>query len=172
MGAAITLARRPRRIACPPLACRKIPRECHGIYLWTERFDVEVAGARRFAHDRYYLQLTPFKVWSVFDLSYRGAPGKSLPEGAAIYHVTHLRSLADGGEKEAHEEELLQDRFYGIVTVVDAAGRCCGANAIARGGILEIRKCYVGGTSNGIESGEVHQSIGRILNYRFETALV
>jgi hypothetical protein len=172
VGAAVALARRPRRADDQPMACRKLPKVCHGIQLWTERFEVEVWGSRRFVHDRYYLQPTPFKVWSVLDLSYHGAPGRSGPEGAAIYHITHIRSLEQGDSGEAEAEEYLQDRFYGIVTVVDAAGRCCGPNSIARGGMLEIKKCYVGGTANGVESGEVHRSIGRILNYRIEIAPV
>ncbi|MBZ5495846.1 MAG: hypothetical protein LAP85_05545 [Acidobacteriia bacterium] len=172
VGAAVTLARRHRRVAGPPLACRKIPRVCDGIHLWTERFEVDEGGRRCFARDRYYLQPTHFKVWSVLDLSFQGAPGRSDSEGAAIYHVAHLRLLEKGDENEAQEEAHLLDRFYGIITVIDAAGRSCGTNSIARGGTIAIRKCYVGGTCNGVESGEIHHSLGRILNYRIEIAPV
>jgi hypothetical protein len=172
IGAAVAMARRPKRTEDQPLSCRKLPRTCHGIHLWTERFEVEIWGAKRHVHDRYYLQPTPFRVWSVLDLSYKSVPGRTGPEGAAIYHVTHIRALEPGEDEQAHAEEYLQDRFYGIVTVFDDHGRCCGPNAIARGGTLEIKKCYVGGTSNGVESGEIHRSIGRILNYRIEIAPV
>jgi len=96
-------------------------------------------------------------------LNLKSAPEKSGPRGTAIYHVTHVRVL-----EESPEEEHLTDRFYGVVTVVDAAGKPCARNSIARGGILEIRKCYVGGSSNGVESGEVHRSLGRVLNYRID----
>ncbi len=170
VGAAVALARRPKHDADQPLACRKLPRACHGIHLWTERFEIELWGAGRFVHDHYYLQPTPFKVWSVLDLSFQGTPGRTGPEGAAIYHVTHIRALEQGGEDQPEAEEYLQDRFYGVTTVVDGAGRSCGPNAIARGGFLEIKKCYVGGTNNGVDSGDVHRSIGRILNYRIEIA--
>jgi hypothetical protein len=163
VGTAVTLARRPRRMKSRPLACRRIPEQCDGVLLWTERFEVEESGARHYAHDRYYLKPTPFKVWSVLELGLQSAPGKSRFGGAEIYHVTHARLL-----EENHEEEHLKDRFYGIVTVVDAAGKSCATNSIARGGILEIKKCYVGGSSNGVESGEVHRSLGRILNYRID----
>jgi hypothetical protein len=166
-AAAVALARKPKR-TYQSLVCRKIPRSCRGVHLWTERCEAEAWGARRFVHDRYYLQPTPFKVWSVLDLKLQAAPAKSGAEGAEIFHVTQARALEPGGGESTETEECLQDRFYGIVTVVDAAGRSCGTNAIARGGILEIRKCYVGGTSNGVDSGEVHRSIGRILNYRIE----
>jgi hypothetical protein len=167
VGATIALARRQKQAPYPPLACRKIPRAALGVHLWTERFEVNDGGTRQYVHDRYFLQPTHFKVWSVLDLSFRSSPGRSVPEGAAIYHVTQLRAV-ENTDANQHEEFML-DRFYGIVTVTEAAGRrSCGVNAIARGGILEIRKCYVGGTNNGVESGEVHRSIGRILNYRFE----
>ena len=163
VGAAVALARRPRRAAARILAWRKIPRQCQGVLLWTERFAIEEKGVRLYAHDRYYLQATPFKVWSVLDLSFQGAPGASGPEGAGIYHVTHTRLL-----ENHHDEEHLRDRFYGVVAVLDAAGRSCGANCIARGGTLEIKKCFVGGSSNGVESGEVHRSHSLILNYRID----
>jgi hypothetical protein len=163
VGAAVAFARRPRRAATRVLACRKIPRHCQGVLLWTERFALEEKGARFYAHDRYYLQATPFRVWSVLDLSAQGVPGESGAGGAGIYHVTHVRVL------ESHnEEEHLQDRFYGVVSVLDAAGRSCGTNCIARGGILDIKKCFVGGSSNGIESGEAHRSQSPILNYRID----
>jgi hypothetical protein len=163
VGTTVALASRARRVQSRPLACRRIPEQCHGVLLWTERFEVEENGTRHYVHDRYYLQPTPFKVWSVLDLNLQSAPAKSGPGGAAIYHVTHVRLL-----EESPEEERLKDRFYGVVTVVDAEGKPCSANSIARGGILEIKKCYVGGSSNGIESGEMHRSLGRILNYRID----
>jgi len=167
VGTAVTLVRRPRRLAGTPLACRKIPRVCLGIQLWTERMEVNEGGSRRFVHDRYCLEPTHFKLWSVLDLSFRRAPGTSAPEGAAIFHVTQRRSLENSSS--AGHGEFILDRFYGIVTVLDPAqNRPCGINAIARGGILEVRKCFVGGTSNGVESGEIHRSIGPILNYRIE----
>ncbi len=131
--------------------------------MWTERFEVDECGTLCHAHDRYYLQPTPFKVWNVLDLNFQAAPRKSGFEGAAIHHVTHMRVL----EVEP-EAEHLQDRFYGVVTVIDAGGKSCGANCIARGGMLEIKRCYVGGASNGVESGEVHRSLAPVLNYRVD----
>lgn len=165
VGAAVALTRRPRRAATRVLAWRKIPRHCQGVFLWTERFALEEKGARFYAHDRYYLQATPFRVWSVLDLNAQGVPRESGPGGTGIYHVTHSRVL-----ENHNEEEHIQDRFYGVVSVLDAAGRSCGTNCIARGGILEIKKCLVGGSSNGIESGEVHRSRSLILNYRIDYA--
>jgi hypothetical protein len=167
VGTAVAIAKRPKRATYPPLNCRKIPRAATAVYLWTERFEVSDGGIKHFAHDRYHLRPTHFRLWNVLDLSFRSSPARISPEGAAIYHVTQLRSFESGAENEG--DEFMLDRFYGVVTVADPASRSrCGVNAIARGGILEVRKCYVGGTSNGVESGEIHRSAGRVLNYRIE----
>jgi hypothetical protein len=168
VGTAVAIAKHQKRVIYPPLACRKIPRTCVALHVWTERFAVNEAGVRHFAHDRYQMQPTHFKLWNVLDLSFRSSPARLLPEGATIYHITQLRSFENDDENQG--DEFMLDRFYGVVTVVEPANRRsgCGVNSIARGGVLEVRKCYVGGTSNGVESGEIHRSSGRVLNYRIE----
>ncbi|MBP1596700.1 MAG: hypothetical protein H6Q05_2077 [Acidobacteria bacterium] len=170
IGTAVAMARRSRKDEPRPLACRKVPGDCLGAVLWTGQFEVEENGEGRFAHDRYTLQPTSFRVWSVLDLPVRGESAPAGSAGSAIYHVTQMRCYQESAGEGSTGEERLVERFYGIVTAADDAGRTCGSNAIARGGFLEIRKCYVGGASNGVESGEVHRSRGKILNYRIEFA--
>jgi len=170
VGAALAMARKSRKAEPKPLACRKLPGDCLGAVLWTGQFEVEENGEHRIAQDRYILQPTSFRVWSVLDLPAQGESARPGSSGSAIYHVTLMRRYEEGGREGSAGEERLVERFYGMVTVADDAGRTCGSNAIARGGFLEIRKCYVGGSSNGVESGEVHHSRGRILNYRIEFA--
>jgi hypothetical protein len=168
VGAAVTLARRTRRMERRHFSCRKLPRECHEIILWTERFEVEEPGARFFVHDRYDLQPTSFKIWSILDLPSAGLSGSSGPEGSTIYHVTRTRIADEADGISLKLEPPLHERFYGVVAVFDPSGRFCARGAIARGGTLEIKKCYVGGSSNGVESGEIHRSAAPILNYRIE----
>jgi hypothetical protein len=172
VGAAVALARRQKPVELPPLACRKIPGNCQCVHLWTERFEIEEAGTLRSVHDYYLIQPTTFKVWSVLELSPHGAQGRSGSEGIPIYHVARTRLPDEAGAEPGGQRGQPQERFYGVLTVVDDAGRSCGNNTIARGGRLEIRKCYVGGASNGVESGETHRSPGRVLNYRLELAPV
>jgi hypothetical protein len=167
-GAAVALVRRSRAMPGRPLSCRKIPRSCHTINIWTERFELEVQESRFFAHDRYSLQPTLFRVWSILDLPPGCASKGTNPAGAAVYHVTHSRTLEAAEADSGVQEDRMLDRFYGLVTAVDPDGSVCASGSVARGGILEIRKCYVGGASNGIESGEIHRSWAPILNYRIE----
>jgi hypothetical protein len=166
VGATLAVTRRTRKNAESPLVCRDIPPECERLVAWTERFQEEQDGREQLAHDEYLFQPTPFRVWSVLDL---GAERDSQSRrGTAIYHVTHRRlgEIPDG--TESSEIELISERYYGTLDVVDTQGRTCGPNRIARGGTLVIKKCYVGGTSNGVETGEIHHSLAPILNYRFD----
>ena len=172
VGAAVALARRQQRVEPPPLACRKIPGNCQSVHLWTERFEVEEAGTLRSVHDYYLIQPTAFKVWSVLELNPQSTQGRFGSGGIPIYHVARTRLPDEVAAESGGQQGQPQERFYGVVTVVDNDGRSCGNNVIARGGTLEIRKCYVGGASNGVESGETHRSPGRVLNYRLEFAPV
>jgi hypothetical protein len=165
LGAAVTLARKKPKDTSRPIACRKIPGSCKQFSVWTERFDLNEGGERQFAHDQYYFEATPFRVWNVLDLA---DASKRPQEGASVYHVTHVRAFErweNGGWKE---EERVRDRFYGTISAVGSDGRSSGRNMIARGATLEIRKCLVGGACNGVETGEKHRSEGKVLNYRWD----
>lgn len=166
VGVAVTLAKKARPPQIPKLECHKIPADCQRISLWTEKF-LEREGENDVAiQDKYLLQVTPFKVWSVLELG--SAVAGTKPKGASIYHVTWLRYAGPMPGEGYPDEGRLQDRFYGTVAAVSQAGRSSPRDYIARGGVLEIRKCLVGGSSNGVETEEVHHSAAPVLNYRFE----
>lgn len=165
LGAAVTLARKKRKESSRPIACRRIPGGCERFSVWTERFNLAGAQQHQFAHDQYCCEATPFKVWNVLDLA---DAAKRPQDGASVYHVTHTRAFERWENGGWNEEERVMDRFYGTISTVGNDGKSCGRNMIARGGTLEIRKCLVGGASNGVETGEQHRSEGRILNYRWD----
>lgn len=165
LGAAATLARKKRRDAGRPLVCRKVPAGCAQFCVWTERFTLEKGGQRQCAHDRYFFEATPFKVWNVLDLA---DANKRLQDGSPVYHVTHMRNFEKWQNGSWQEEEQVIDRYYGTITAIGNDGKPCGRNMMARGGILEIRRCLVGGASNGVETGDKYRSKGRILNYRWD----
>jgi hypothetical protein len=164
VGTTLSLVRRSRKPKLPPLAYKKIPAECQRISLWTERFRTEKDGVERPAYDKYLLQATRFKLWNILDL----ARDELNEEGVPIYHVTVTRYIEFGEVKEEREEAEPAQKFYGTIAVINSSGKSPGPNYLARGGILEIRKCSVGGATNGVETGETHRSEGRVLNYRLE----
>jgi len=157
------IGRKPRRL---PLRYEQIPRRCQRIILWTELFAIEEGGKKLSAHDEYLLQPTSFKVWSVLELPASGTALRG--EGASVFHVTVNRYVITGAAEKSKKREVSKDTFYGII--VSSGPSDEATNRIARGASLTISKCYVGGTANGVESGELHRSMGRILNYRFEYA--
>jgi len=159
LGAAVALIGKvARKPALSPLVYEKIPPDCRRISLWTGRFEIEAAGKSSVAHDEYLLQVTPFKVWSFLNLQ----------EGIPVYHATVIRHLEPANGENMREQAQIQDRFYGILSATGGPGESPGPNLLARGGFLELRKCSVGGTSNAVETGDVHRSAGLVLNYRFE----
>ncbi len=166
LGAAVALLRVTRKPAPAALVYERIPAGCKRIILWTERFEIEEDGGGCVAHDEYLLQSTSFKVWNVLDLTTASPPSER--EGSLIFHATIVRYMEskDSGIQSGPARTL--ERFYGTVAVPNTAGKSPGKNYVARGGILELQKCLVGGAQNGVETGEVHRSAGRILNYRFE----
>jgi hypothetical protein len=165
LGAAVTIARKKRKDANRPITCRKIPVNCQRFSVWTERFSLEEGGKQQFAHDHYDFEATPFRVWSVLDLA---DADKRPQDGASVYHVTHIRTYERWEGGDCKEEECVLERFYGAVSAIGNDGKSCGRNMIARGGALEIRKCLVGGASNGVETGERHRSEAKILNYHWD----
>lgn len=164
VGTSVALTRIGRKPRGLPLRYEQIPRRCQRVILWTELFALEEGGKELSAHDEYLLQPTPFKVWSVLELPSSGSALRG--EGATVFHVTVSRYVNTGETDESKKREVWKDKFYGIIV----SSRPAGEARIARGASLTISKCYVGGTANGVESGEVHRSSGRILNYRFEYA--
>jgi hypothetical protein len=162
LGATIGLAKKTRKRQEPPLVLKRIPADCTCLSIWTEQTQVFEGGQLLSVRDKYILQTTQFKVWSVLD------PSPGLKEGAVVFHTAYLRSYERGAGDAVTEEAILKERFYGTIAAIAADGRSCGRNSIARGALLEIRKCNVGGSNNGVETGEVHRSVAPILNYRFE----
>jgi hypothetical protein len=165
LGTSVALTRMGRKPRRPPLRYEQIPRRCQRVILWTELFAIEEGGKTLSAHDEYLLEPTHFKVWSVLELPTSGSALRG--EGATVFHVSVIRYVITGGAEQSKKREVWKDKFYGIIVSSGPGGP---PNRLARGASLTISKCYVGGAANGVESGELHRSMGRILNYRFEYA--
>ncbi len=162
IGTAVALARR-KKPSSPVLVFTRIPQGCRKITVWTGQPPGPEMESGPETHDRYVLRPTSFKVWNILDIRSSGLGG-SLGEGTPIFHVTHWQS---GGET-AKEEEKIIERFYGTVACMNSRGEISPKNHIARGATLVIRKCLVGGATNGIESGEVHTSTAPIFDYALD----
>jgi hypothetical protein len=162
IGAGVALARNKTKVVSPAFQASRIPADCPQIMVLTEALQlVDRKGLRR---GRYLLQKTAFKVWSVLDLPV--TPGKDHPGGATVYYVTWSEIEEIPGQTPASETE--KGRFYGTIAASVPGEATVRKNFIARGAVLQIHKCYVGGASNGVETGEIHKSDAPVLNYRLE----
>lgn len=140
----------------------RIPLDCVKVTLYTVEYETSQEPEKQLVRDTYVLLPTSFKVWSVLKLG--TGSGGDASEGAHVYHITHRRTHKKG---EIEEEQML-DRLYGAISSTSAGGEGSPKNYIARGAILAIHECRVGGASNGVETGEVSYSDAPILNYRFD----
>jgi hypothetical protein len=167
-GAVAAVARRARRKPPVQLEGCRIPPDCRRTLVWTEPFDLgsEPQQMTR-ARDLYVLESTPFIVWSVLELSVQPDQEES-NRGTPIYHVTRMRvtEKASRGGLMGEERERL-DRFYATVGM-PSHRPSLGKNVLARGATLELVLCNVGGSTNGVETDQVHQSVRPVLNFRFE----
>jgi hypothetical protein len=162
VGTGIALARKKTAPVCPASQVRRIPPDCRKIVILTEA--LLAADGKELRREQYLLQKTAFKVWSVLDLPV--VPEKDNPGGATVYYVTWSEIRETPGQASRSEKE--KGRFYGTIAATVPAEMVPRKNFIARGTVLQIRKCYVGGASNGVETGEIHKSAAPVLNYRFE----
>ena len=105
------------------------------------------------SHLEYDCQPTQFELWQLLDLDlYRvrtekGPARQSLP----IFHVV-LRVHLHGQEQALPPFE--DERFYATVHTHRGKGVTTLASCVQIGKYVEFRKCFVGGSLNGIETGE------------------
>lgn len=164
-GAAVAVAKMSSRPAASPLVGQRIPSGCTRIAVWTRHFEVAYGAGQQRAQDRYLLQATGFKVWSLLE----SPPDRSesTTPGYTVYHVTvEQSSWALDGEGPPEQSSIV-DRFYATIGVTDRA-RIFRREELARGGFLRLNMCRVGGAAHGVETGETHFSRAPVLNYRFE----
>ncbi|MFH1574739.1 MAG: hypothetical protein ABIG68_12200, partial [Acidobacteriota bacterium] len=143
VGATVALARKPKGATTTAPACRSIPSDCREIVAYTERFQSREDGREQVVRDKYLIQPTRFKLWSVLELGTAAASTKAI--GSPIYHIAHLR-IAEAETEVAEESSRLLERYYGTITAGVPGGGKCPGNSLARGAFLLSDKCYVGGS--------------------------
>src|SRR5512138_1586880 len=159
VAVAVSVARKARKPAAAP-EFYSIPPDCSGLTIRTQLFEAGEGRAKNAVWDEYSAQPTSFKVWNVLEL--QPQPSGTNPHGRTIYHISHVRQRRD-----LPQTGELVERFYGTLRSVDPRSRAPRNDELARGTILEIARCYVGGASNGVETGEVHRSGAPVADFVF-----
>ena len=144
VGFAAVLARRRSRRASSP---REVPSSDKRILIVTEEQARPCRGREYLSRATYTCEPSPFKVWQFLRPS-GGSNGQAPSQ--RLYHITPVIEfkLSDGGKAEVLQEEKFYATLYSLI-----AGRVT-ADRIAEGALIEFHKCHVGGSMNGIETGE------------------
>lgn len=140
---------------------RAIPEDLAHIVIVTDARQVNKGDAQGLASTRYRCTPTRFRVWSFLRPR---SDHESGPGGQLIYHVSpeiHFRRDPDS----PHEETLSEESFYATIHLQAESKREALAGKICRGRLLEFHKCHVGGSLNGVETGEKLVTMTPVVDY-------
>lgn len=126
-----------------------IPEDVEGIEIETEELELRYRDEPYFSRAVYHCSPTPFRVWSLLQADSPALSGR----GRRIFYVQPEILFRAAGQDRT-SEKLAEERFYATLHVYSPLpGRSVAAH-IARGQLLEFRKCHVGGSMNGVETGD------------------
>ena len=118
-----------------------------GLVVTTQEATRRYQGDNYLSESTYTCEPTQFKVWSFLDS--RESEDAAAPSHR-IYHVTPV--IVFRSRDGAQHETVEQERFYATIHAV--SGNVTRPDMVAVGALLEFHKCHVGGSMNGIETGE------------------
>lgn len=143
--AAVVLGRRRRKKSPPPTP---IPDPVGSIFIETDPRPLTYRGRSFHSQSKYTCKPSRFRVWGLLDRP----PAEDRPGGNPIYLVSPVVEFTadSGGEREVVPEE----RFYATLHYRPEGRMKSHPNAVGVGAPLEFRKCHVGGSMNGVETGD------------------
>ena len=147
-AAAVVVTKRKRKPG--KVEIERIPEPVKKVQVETEPRELLYREEPYVSSTLYTCAPTSFKVWSFL----RKTASKSGPvESQRIYYITskiHFRSLQKADQKET----LTGEKFYATIHGCSPSPRRMLPDHIVRGQHLEFRKCHVGGSMNGVETGD------------------
>ncbi|MGI8784707.1 MAG: hypothetical protein ACR2L2_13780 [Acidobacteriota bacterium] len=162
-GAAYLVVRQPRAKAEP--APEFLPEGLETLLVRTEPIDLIYRSTPYRSYAIYRCQQTLFKVWSFLSSS----PGDLASQPSArIFHITpEIHFVPVDPASEADEEIISDERFYATLQVPQPRSSVRLANCVQRGRHLEFHRCSVGGSLNGVETGEKTVTLAPVADYHF-----
>ena len=158
-GAALLVTKRKRKSKEANL--ERIPEDTELVRIETEPMKLVYREEPYLSYALYTCAPTSFKVWSFL----KGIPTKAKPaQSQRIYHITpevHFRSL----QQEDHREVLAEEKFYATLHAHSMQPQQTLPDHIACGHHLEFRKCHVGGSMNGVETGDKIVTMAPVVKY-------
>lgn len=158
-GAAILVSKRKKSTATAPLEF--IPEDAERVRIETEEMPLVYRDEQYTSRGIYTCTVTSFKVWSLLTAT---SLAERPVQSRRIYHISpeiHFQSLRD----PEHTEVLAEENFYATLHLYAPSPRSGLPDHIARGRHLEFRKCHVGGSMNGVETGEKIITVAPVAAY-------
>ena len=146
VGFAAVLARRRSRRRRAPVA-QDVRGSEKRILIVTEEQARPYRGREYLSRVSYTCEPSRFKVWRFLHSSEEN-DGEAASQ--RIYHIAPVIEFksSDGEEAEVVQEEKFYATLHGLI-----AGRVT-PDKIAESALIEFHKCHVGGSMNGVETGE------------------
>jgi len=141
--------------ANPPVP---VPDKLDGIDLKTHPFEVRIEDRVRRVRSQYHLQATPFRIWSVLEEGQKGHP---------VFFVSPRQFLL---EEDGTEHAVPAEPFYAASGIPRFYKKRDLLDHLRRDSQIVFLHCLVGGSCNGIPTGEKTLSTGKIDSWEFSPA--
>lgn len=162
LGAAAFWSSRKRRAAAEePFP---IPDELDHIEILTQEAEITYRDVDYLSSSRYLCTPTRFRVWS-FLRSLNDDP-YNRPRGQRIYHIAPEVLMRPVDREEAEPECMAEKSFYATIHAYGSSQREPLSGHLGVGCLLEFRRCHVGGSLNGVETGERIVSAAPVRSYQ------
>jgi len=154
IGGAVVVVKKRKKDKTVP-APVKLPEEAQWIILKSGEFEIASNDQKIKVRTEYTLQPTHFKVWRLLE-------GEN--QGLVVYYITPRQFLnnPDGSKKEVKGEA-----FYGLVAIPGKKRDLL--SHVQKGNRVVFHICLVGGSPNGIPTGEKIISRGTLEEWEFIT---
>ncbi len=158
--AVVARKRQSRRRAESPVA---IPENIRILTIETEQLDLTYRGRPYHSRTVYTCNPTRFFVWSIF----QGRDSGQEPEPSLrIFHVEPVVEFQSTDGEDL--QKLAEESFYATLHLRGQEQGPSLAEQLARGAYLEFKKCHVGGSMNGVLTGDKILTTSPVAHFEFQ----
>lgn len=161
VAAVVTRKRRFRQTGRPI----RVPDELESVLIDTEPFPVSYRGQGYLSQTSYLCHPTPFFVLSVLGVGEPEASSGGKANREKIYHVSPTIRMSSPVDEDV--QTLPEERFYATLYLRVQEGRKNLPGHLGKGYHLVFRKCHVGGSMNGVPTGEELATLSPIEHFEF-----
>lgn len=144
-----------------------VPPDVSSLRIETEELELYYRGKPYLSRTIYSCRPTRFKVWNLLESqASQRDPEEARKGGLRIFHVTPVLEFRSREEDEV--ESFPEEKFYASLHLRCEKRRRTLPEHLARGDYLEFHKCHVGGSMNGVATGDRILTNAPVSHYEFE----